>query len=132
MLIKGVVGRGKARGRKLGFPTANIDLGKGPAQIEGGVHVGWARWDTGPVYGALVNVGNRPTFGEGEWAIEVHVLDFCGDLYGKTMEVQLIHHLRPERAFGDAEALKRQIANDIEKARDLLNEASAKPFALEE
>ena len=119
--LRGAVRRGRARGRKLGFPTANLDVGPQlPDGLESGVYLGWARWLDGPEHAAVLNIGVRPTFGEEHLSVEVHVLDFSGDLYGQVMDVRVGRRIRGERAFESAEALVRQIELDIETARALL------------
>jgi riboflavin kinase/FMN adenylyltransferase len=71
---------------------------------------------------AVVNLGWRPTFAEQGLAIEVHILDFCGDLYGRTLEIELVRHLRDEQRFASAEALVAQLSSDVEYARTVLAE----------
>ena len=123
--IEGVVRRGAGRGRKLGFPTANLDVGCPGPDLEAGVYVGRAQWDEAPTYGTVVNYGVRPTFAETEISLEIYVLDFSGDLYGKTLTLEVLGRLREEKRFADSEELQQQIAIDIERARQLL--ASMQP-----
>ena len=119
MRIKGLVQAGDGRGRQLGFPTAN--LAGGDASPAGGVYVGWAFLE-GRRLGALVNVGTRPTFAGTEKRTEVHLLDFVGDLYGKELEIDFIKRLRDEQRFGSVQALKDQLAQDLKRARAILEE----------
>ncbi len=118
MIIKGVVQHGRSLGRKLGFPTANIAL-EGSLSIVGGVYssrivVG------GRSYRAVSNVGTRPTVEGGAVAnLESHILDFEGDLYGHSIEVELLDKLRDEIHFESLEALQKQITRDIEIVKNL-------------
>ncbi|MEZ4321203.1 MAG: bifunctional riboflavin kinase/FAD synthetase [Myxococcota bacterium] len=115
--VVGTVVQGDARGRELGFPTANLDS-RTPLVPANGVYA--ARLHTGE--GAVVNVGTRPTFGGGATTVEVHVLDFAGDLYGAELHVGFVERLRGEQAFPGRDALVAQIARDVERARALLAE----------
>ena len=113
--IEGRVTSGAGRGRTLGFPTANIvsDLAVlvGRGVYRGRVHVG------GGTYSAVVNVGVRPTFGETTLAVEAHLLDFTGDIYGHAVRLELLERLRDEMRFPSVEELKAQVARDIAAAR---------------
>ena len=114
----GVVRHGQARGRLLGFPTANLEVDTTLAnRVDHGVYAGCAEWDDESGRGVVVNIGVRPTFTEGSLSVEVHVLDFEGDLYGKRMAVTLFEKLRDERLFPCAQSLIEQIAADVEQAR---------------
>ncbi len=113
--IRGKVVVGARRGRTLGFPTANLDVGDllvPPA----GVYAGRAIIDAG-TYTAAVHVGTNPTFGEAVPKIEVHLLDFDGDLYGTWLEVELLDHIRGIRPFENGAALIRQLQKDMETVR---------------
>jgi len=116
----GEVVHGDARGRTLGFPTANVALQNG-ALPPTGVYAVEAFVD-GDTHAAVANLGSRPTFkGEAhEATLEVHLLDFDGDLYGRELEVTFRKRLRPERRFDDVEQLKAQIADDVRAARACL------------
>jgi len=118
----GVVEAGRARGRSLGFPTANLAVDASIlARVPRGVYVGRARWRDDE-WGAVVNIGERPTFAEEGVSLEIHLLDFAGDLYGETLAVRIIRLLRPERRFASAEALSGQIEKDIQQARAELSQ----------
>ncbi len=119
MIIKGVVTKGRALGRKLGFPTANIVLeGSASVQIENGVYR--SRVCVGGVwYKAVSNVGVKPTVGSFERGVESHIIDFAGDIYGVTIEVELIEKLRDEAHFESLEALQAQVLKDIEKVKNI-------------
>lgn len=113
--VSGDVVRGAGRGRGLGFPTANVEPDRA-LLVKVGVYACRATVD-GRTFEAVVNVGVRPTFGEDRVAVEVHVLDFSGDLYGRRLHVAFTRHLRDERRFPSIEALLAQIRSDIESAR---------------
>lgn len=117
----GTVVHGSARGRSLGFPTANVAL-ESAALPPAGVYAVEAIVD-GTSHRGVANLGTRPTFAGGEKdgvVLEVHLLDFDGDLYGRELEVTFRQLLRPERRFPDAAALRAQIALDIAQARTSL------------
>ena len=117
--IRGVVAHGDARGRTIGFPTANIALG---AHLEParGVYAVSALVD-GRRVGGVANIGRRPTVAEGAISrLEAHLFDFDGDLYGRELSVSLHSFLRAERKFDGLDALRAQIAADAGEARQIL------------
>jgi len=119
--ISGGVVRGAERGGALGFPTANLEV-ESELTPGNGVYAARARLgDADVVYGAVVNIGTAPTFGGSSRTVEVHILDFKGDIYGKKMEVSFERRLRGERAFRTQRALAERIARDVERARKILN-----------
>lgn len=120
--IEGRVEHGDARGRTIGFPTANVALGEflhpaaGVYAVEAGIdRGGQTDWIPG-----VANFGRRPTFDKTDELLEVHLFDFSGDLYGQHLRVRLVEYLRPERTFDGLPALKAQIAEDAGKARIIL------------
>jgi len=120
--IEGRVEHGDARGRQLGFPTANIGLGEylrpafGVYAVQAGVdHGAETEWHPG-----VANLGRRPTVAGSVERLEVHLFDFEGDLYGRHLRVRLIEFLRPEKKFDGLDALRAQIARDCAAARALL------------
>jgi riboflavin kinase/FMN adenylyltransferase len=118
--IRGIVAHGDARGRTIGFPTANIALGRHlePAR---GVYAVTVRLPNGIWHPGVANIGRRPTVNEGpESRLEVNVFDFDDDIYGAELSVALHAYIREERRFSGLDALKTQIAADAEKARRLL------------
>jgi len=117
--IRGEVVAGDARGRTIGFPTANLQT---PAELTParGVYAVRARFDDGSWHRGVANLGTRPTFDGNGFLIEVHLLDFSGDLYGKTLEVDFIERLRGELPFDDAAQLVTQIQSDIAVAKQVL------------
>jgi riboflavin kinase / FMN adenylyltransferase len=114
-VITGEVVRGAGRGRVLGFPTANVRPDLVPL-IRAGVYAGRAEVG-GRAYESVVNVGVRPTFGEEALAIEAHLLDVAAELYGVRIAVAFVRRIRDERRFPSVEALRAQIALDVDAAR---------------
>lgn len=117
--IEGEVVHGDKRGRTIGVPTANVRLSDymRPAY---GVYATRTRLPDGRVLDGVASLGVRPMFETPEPLLEVWLFDFDGDLYGQTIETQLIAWLRPEARFDGLEALKAQIALDAEQARAAL------------
>jgi riboflavin kinase/FMN adenylyltransferase len=114
---------GHRRGRTLGFPTANLET---DAELlpPSGVYAVEASVDCGPWRPAVANLGVRPTFGgAGRFLIEVHLLDFRGDLYGHALSARFIARLRGEQRFSDIDALAAQIGRDVSAARAALGRA---------
>jgi riboflavin kinase/FMN adenylyltransferase len=113
--LPGTVVAGEGRGRTLGFPTANLEVDR-PPLVPAGVYACHARL-AGALHPAVVNVGVRPTFGGQTLAVEAHLLDFKGDLYGARMILKFVARLRDERRFPSIEALASQIRDDVVAAR---------------
>jgi riboflavin kinase/FMN adenylyltransferase len=78
----------------------------------------------------VANLGRRPTFGPGDAALEAHVLDYEGDLYGRRLRLEFVDRLRPERTFESPDALREQIGRDRDDARRLLATPSARGYSL--
>jgi riboflavin kinase / FMN adenylyltransferase len=125
--VAGRVIGGAKRGVGLGFPTANLALPASTALGHGiyavRVYVGSERHD-GAAY-----LGTRPMFDDGEAILEVFLLDFDGDLYGREIEVEFIDFVRTDAKFQSVEALKEQMAKDCARARNILRQAPDKPNA---
>ncbi|HEY4115958.1 MAG TPA: bifunctional riboflavin kinase/FAD synthetase [Rhizomicrobium sp.] len=121
--IEGHVEHGDARGRELGFPTANMPL-DGYMRPAFGIYAVRATITEsekpGRRYFGVANVGIRPMFETPRPLIETYLFDFSGDLYGKHLSVELIAYLRPEMTFDSVEALKSQMTKDSEQARHIL------------
>ncbi|HRO31867.1 MAG TPA: bifunctional riboflavin kinase/FAD synthetase [Brevundimonas sp.] len=117
--IAGEVVHGDKRGRTLGTPTANVPLG-GYMRPAFGVYATRSRLPDGRVIDGVASLGVRPMWRTLDPMLEVWLFDFDGDLYGQTLETQLIAWLRPEATFDGLEALKAQIAADAEAARAVL------------
>lgn len=114
-----VVGRvmhGDKRGRTIGFPTANLHMGRQVSPVRGVFAVEVFGLEREPLKG-VANVGTRPTVGGVENRLEVHIFDFADDIYGHHLSVDLLHKLREERRFESLDALKAQIAQDATGAR---------------
>lgn len=111
--ITGKIVHGEQRGRRLGFPTANIELLHGEmAVLAPGVYAVTASIE-GSIYEGMGNIGNNPTFNDVEHArLEVNLFNCSGDLYGKTMSVQFHKYIRAEKKFSGVEELCRQIEED--------------------
>jgi len=117
--IRGEVLHGDARGRTIGFPTANIALGEHlePAR---GVYAVTVRLPDGAAHKGVANIGQRPTVGGTQSRLEANIFDFAGDLYGQELAVSLHAFIREERKFESFEALKTQILQDAAAARAIL------------
>jgi riboflavin kinase/FMN adenylyltransferase len=120
--IEGVVVEGQHLGRALGFPTANVSAGA-YVRPRLGSYATRTRMADGRILPGAANFGENPATGRVEARLEVHLLDFDEDIYGQTIETELIAFIRPELPFDSLEALTRQIADDVERARDLLGPA---------
>ncbi|MEW6323352.1 MAG: bifunctional riboflavin kinase/FAD synthetase [Acidobacteriota bacterium] len=121
--IDGTVIEGTRRGRELGFPTANLAT-ENELVPPNGVYATLACFD-GVVRPAVSNIGVRPTFGDGAGpAVETHVLDYAGDLYGRELRLAFVQRLRDERRFGDVDALRSQIEADVRRVRRLFDRLS--------
>ena len=119
--ISGEVEHGKKLGRVLGFPTANLKVVNKvypPFGIFGGTVLIEGEKEK---YNAVVNIGKNPTLKPGELSVEVHILDFNRDIYGKKIDVSIEKHLRYEKKFGSMEELRQGIRNDVENWRKISN-----------
>lgn len=116
--LSGQVIHGDGRGRTINIPTANLDPGSEKLVPGKGVYVCLAEVD-GCQWPAATNIGVRPTFDgkDNQAHIEAHLLDFSGDLYGKTVQLSFLEHLRGEQRFSDKEALVAQIWQDVRQTR---------------
>ena len=116
--FSGRVTRGQGRGRTLGFPTANL-LAHGDKLLPQGVFAAKVQYPGSRILPAVAHIGPRPTFAEAALVIELHILDFTGDLYGQILQVALVKKLRDQRAFACPDELVGQIRKDINQARAL-------------
>jgi len=117
-VLRGEVIEGDRRGRTIGFPTANVLPDPTVIVPARGVYAGFVRID-GKEYAACTNIGVAPTFDRAESRVEAHLLDFEGDLYGKTADVSFVRRIREEKRFSGVEELREQIARDVEEARKI-------------
>ena len=116
--ISGRVAHGKKLGRELGFPTANIALKRKRAPLNGIYAVKLHGIQSAPLP-AVASLGVRPTVMDGAVPVlEIHVLDFNDDIYGRRVSVEFLHKLRDEEKYPDLESLRKQIAVDVAQARD--------------
>jgi len=124
--VEGEVLHGDKRGRELGFPTANLAPG-GDLNLRHGIYAVRAALPSGEVRDGVASFGRRPTFDNGAPLLEVHLFDFQGDLYGATIQVELVDWIRGEERFASAEALVGQMRDDAEAAQRLLAKADGLP-----
>lgn len=117
--ISGVVVAGDARGRTIGFPTANVTMPSSLVRPAGGVYAVVCTVD-GVTYPGVCNVGTRPTFGGVDEMIEVYLFDIDIDLYDKDMRVEFVDRIRNEQRFASVDALVSQIRIDVQQARMIL------------
>jgi riboflavin kinase/FMN adenylyltransferase len=120
--VRGIVQHGDSRGRKLGFPTANVAV---PGEIclpADGIYAGWYLGPDAVPRPAALSLGRRPTFYEeaGSSLLEAYLLDFEGDLYGEPARVRFVSWLRGEQRFDSVDALVDQMARDVEATRRTL------------
>ena len=120
--VRGIVSHGDARGRTLGFPTANIPISADLALPGDGVYAGRYIRSNGAQHLTAISLGRRPTFYElsGTRLLEAHLLDFDGDLYGETGTVAFERRLRRQRKFDSVEALVAQLHLDVARTRAVL------------
>jgi riboflavin kinase/FMN adenylyltransferase len=114
--IEGIVEHGDKRGREIGYPTANIALGP-YLRPRFGIYAVRGRLADGTLLDGAANLGVRPTFEPPKELLEPYFFDFHGDLYGQTLEIEMIDFLRPEVKFDNLDALTRQMAADCDEAR---------------
>ena len=116
--ILGTVSGGEKLGKKIGFPTANLSAHSEQFPPDG-VYFAEA-WLDGVLLHGVVNLGFRPTVSSGqpERILEIHLLDFDQDIYGKDLEIRFVRYLRPEKKFENVDALVRQIEVDVRQARE--------------
>jgi len=119
-LIKGKVVRGEGVGRRLGFPTANLKTSPLKFLPPDGVYAVRVQLEK-TAYPGVMNIGKRPTVDGKKRAVEVHILDFSGNLYQRVIDIHVIDFLRREKMFESLDLLRRQIQTDIEQTRKILN-----------
>lgn len=117
--VRGEVIKGDQRGRTIGFPTANVAVGQQHVLPADGVYVCRALVG-GQHYGAVTNIGVRPTFEGRRRTVETYLLDFIDDIYGEMLQVEVLHRLRGEQKFDGIAALVGQITKDVAAAREHL------------
>lgn len=120
-MLTGVVQSGKQLGRTIGIPTANLSYPDPLLHLPYGVYACKVHFD-GKAYPAVTNIGVRPTVSGEGITVESHLLDFSGDLYGKTVEISFYDFIRPEQKFSDLTQLKAQIEKDMIQTKTILAE----------
>jgi len=121
LVSAGIVVEGDHRGRELGFPTANVDVGADIDLPDDGVYAGYAERADHSLFAAAISVGHRPTFyGEGSpRLLEAFLLDFDGDLYGERLVVTITELVRGQAFFASRDELIFQITDDVSRVREL-------------
>ena len=120
--VEGTVIGGQRLGRTLGVPTANITL-EPTNRLAHGVYAVWVRIDDKRLPG-VASFGVRPTIDNGAPILEVHILDFAGDLYGRTIGVEFVRRIRDEQKFASLEALVAEMERDKQIARQTLAQSA--------
>ncbi len=123
--LTGPVVHGDARGRSIGFPTANLHIPERMAVPADGVYAVFSYLGDRRLP-AVVNIGVRPTFEVNVRAVEVHILDFTEDIYGEEVTIEFVDRIRGERRFESLDGLVAQIADDVAEARTLLSERNGR------
>lgn len=117
--LGGPVQSGRKLGRELGFPTINVRIPEKRLLPRYGVYAAYADLE-GYAWPCVVNLGEKPTIGDGVVTLEAYLLDFEGDVYDERASIRFFEFLRPERKFPSHQALSAQIARDVERTRQLL------------
>ncbi|WP_022834788.1 bifunctional riboflavin kinase/FAD synthetase [Salisaeta longa] len=119
--LTGTVRHGEGRGRTIGYPTANIAVADARKLVpKRGVYATYVRLPGGTKQPGMMNIGRRPTFDGMDVTIEVHLLDFSGDLYGQTLTVEFLQRLRDEQKFDSVDALVAQLSTDESHCRSVI------------
>lgn len=125
--LEGKVVQGAQRGRQLGVPTANLQVTDQLVPADG-VYAGRCAIDERP-WPAAVSIGTNPTFGDNPRTVEAHLIGFAGDLYGRTLRLELLDWQREQWVYSDIELLKERIARDIQNSSSLASFDPARPLA---
>lgn len=118
--LHGRVVTGAGRGAGMGIPTANLEIDPEHAIPLDGVYATRA-YVNGKLYQSMTNIGNNPTFGNSERGVEVYIIDYQGDLYGREVSIDIVERLRGEERFSSVAELKKQIAEDVKKGKAILD-----------
>ncbi len=118
--LHGRVVTGTGRGAGMGIPTANLHIDPEHAIPLDGVYATRA-YIEGRSYQSMTNIGRNPTFGDSERVVEVYIVDYSGDLYGRELSIDIVERLRGEERFGSVVELKKQIAEDVKKGKAILD-----------
>lgn len=117
--IEGIVIHGAKRGRELGFPTINLEISSGMISPADGVYTVSLTIENIQYYG-VANIGTNPTFKGRNRRLEVHILNFTGNLYGQSVKVSFLQHIRGQITFANGEELKMQIFQDVKAAQNFI------------
>jgi riboflavin kinase/FMN adenylyltransferase len=115
--IEGIVQKGRQQGKKIGFPTCNIDIKDYVISMPGVYAVKVKQKNSTKSLKAIANLGYRPTFNQKKILLEVHIFNFSGNLYNKYLSVEFIKFIRKEKKFKNVNQLRKQIQNDLKKAK---------------
>ncbi len=119
--LSGNVKHDRGVGSEMGIPTANIDIDKNILLPKNGVYAAHVLIDE-KKYPCVLNIGIRPTFGLDKISVEAHIIDYSGDLYGRSLDICVIKRLRDEKKFDSKEELVRQILDDVDSTKDIFSE----------
>ncbi|TMU54697.1 bifunctional riboflavin kinase/FAD synthetase [Flagellimonas algicola] len=120
-MLTGTVKKGKGLGKQFGFPTANLDISEKYKLIpKNGVYVVKSRWDDKDYFG-MMNIGYNPTVSGKKKSIEINFFEFDGNLYGKKIQVDLLHRIRDEHKFDSVQELQEQLKKDRQTSLDLIS-----------
>lgn len=123
--LKGPVIAGDGRGRKLGFPTANMEIDEGQILPADGIYATLSYIDD-RAYQSVTNIGTRPTFGDNQRTVETYILDYSDNLYGRELKIDIVERLRGEKRFDSVEKLEEQMAEDVKQGRAVLDALAGK------
>jgi len=116
-VIEGIVQKGRQQGKKIGFPTCNIDIKDYVIAMPGVYAVNVKQKNSKRPLKAIANLGYRPTFNQKKVLLEVHIFNFSGNLYNKYLSVEFINFIRKEKKFNNVNQLRRQIQSDLKIAK---------------
>lgn len=123
--LKGQVVSGDARGRTMGFPTANLEIDAEQTLPADGIYATLSHIDD-RVYQSVTNIGTRPTFGDNKRTIETFILDYSGDLYKQELKIDIMERLRGEKKFNSVKDLEEQMEKDVKNGRAALDALAGK------
>jgi riboflavin kinase / FMN adenylyltransferase len=115
--IEGIVQKGRQQGKKIGFPTCNIDIKDYVIAMPGVYAVKIKQKNSNKTLKAIANLGYRPTFNQKKILLEVHIFNFSGNLYNKYLSIEFVEFIRKEKKFKNVNQLKKQIKNDLKIAK---------------
>ncbi|MDC1140452.1 riboflavin kinase, partial [Candidatus Pelagibacter sp.] len=115
--IEGIVQKGRQQGKKIGFPTCNIDIKDYVIAMPGVYAVKVKRRNSNKSLKAIANLGYRPTFKQKKILLEVHIFNFSGNLYNKYLSIEFTKFIRKEKKFKNVNQLRNQIQKDLKIAK---------------